>query len=266
MSRRTLPNHPSPSPISPDPKSRASRLGLHGLVAHWDDVAREPWLASLLDREEAERHQRSLERRIHQAKLGHFKPMADFEWDWPKEIARDLVEELFQLQFLAEHTNVILVGPNGVGKTMIAQNLAHQAICKGHTALRITASELLNDLAAQDAGAALLRRLRRYSRPDLLVIDEVGYLASSNRHGDLLFEIVTRRYQVKSIVITTNKAFTEWNSVFPSAGCVTTLVDRLTHNADIVKIAGESYRLKDSNERKKAKELQRKSQRRRPAS
>jgi DNA replication protein DnaC len=143
---------------------------------------------------------------------------------------------------------------------MIAQNLAYQAIRKGYTA-----SELLNDLAAQDTGSGLLRRLKRYCRPDLLVIDEVGYLASSNRHGDLLFEIVTRRYQEKSILITTNKPFAEWSAVFPSAGCVTTLVDRLTHNADIVKIAGESYRLKESNERKQAKELKLKAARRKPA-
>lgn len=229
--------------------TRAFKLGLHGLIANWKEVENEPWLDPLFAYEEKERQRRSLERRVRSARLGRFKPMTDFDWTWPKKIDRDLVEDLFRFDFLAESANVVLAGPNGIGKTMIAQNLAHQAVLRGHTVRFTTASELLNDLAAQDAGSALVRRLRRYCRPELLVIDEVGYLSSTSKHADLLFEVVTRRYQEKSIVLTTNKAFKEWNEVFPSSGCVVTLIDRLVHKAEIVDLDGDSYRTKEAVER-----------------
>lgn len=238
-------------------RGRAKRLGLYGLLAHWDEIANQPWIPTLLDLEDHERGRRSLERRIRNAKLGRFKPMADFEWKWPKKIDHDQLKELFRFEFIAEAVNVILVGPNGVGKTMIARNLAHQAILRGHTACCLTASELLNDLASQESSRALLKRLRHYSRPELLVIDEVGYLATSSEHADLLFEIVTRRYQNKPIILTTNKAFNEWNEVFPNATCVVTLIDRLIHRSEIVKIDGESYRLEEARERAKERKEKR---------
>jgi DNA replication protein DnaC len=231
-------------------------------VANFEEFAGEPWLERLLHCEEEERQRKGLERRLKEARLGRFKPMCDFDWKWPKKVDRELVEELFHLDFLQESANVVLVGPNGIGKTMIAKNFAHQAILRGHTARFTTASELLNELAAQESGSALSRRLRQYCRPSLLVIDEIGYLASSSRHGDLLFEVITRRYQEKSIVLTTNKPFGEWNEVFPSSGCVVTLVDRLIHRAEIVNLDGESYRLKEARERSREKAKARAAQRR----
>lgn len=243
--------------LQPALKTRANRLGLWGLLANWSAVANEPWLPKLLDFEETERGRRSLERRIRNAKLGPFKPMADFEWGWPKEIDRELCSELFQLDFVTEPANVVLVGPNGVGKSMIAKNLAHQAILSGFTARFLSASELLNDLAAQESSSALIRRLKHYSQPQILVIDELGYLATSNEHADLLFEVVTRRYERKPIILTTNKPFTEWGEVFPNATCVVTLVDRLIHRAEILKVDGESYRLKEARERTKEKKKKR---------
>jgi DNA replication protein DnaC len=234
-------------------EERARKLGLFGLLAHWEEVSQAPWTQVVIDYEEQERARKSLQRRIANAKIGPFKPMADFDWEWPEEIDREVVEDLFKLEFLKEAGNVVLVGANGVGKTMIAQNLAYEAILRGHTARVITASELLNDLAAQDAGSALTRRLRQYCRPQLLVIDEVGYLSSSARHADLLFEVVNRRYQQRSIVLTTNKPFGEWNKVFPSSGCIVTLIDRLIHKAEIIKIEGESYRAREARERAAAR-------------
>ena len=112
-----------------------------------------------------------------------------------------------------------------------------------------TAGQLLGDLAALDSDSALRRRLRHYAAPDLLVIDEVGYLSYSNRHADLLFELISRRYQHKSTVVTTNRPFAEWGEVFPNAACVVSLIDRLVHHAEVVAIEGESYRLKEANER-----------------
>jgi DNA replication protein DnaC len=252
---------PAPSPCA-ELRDRAQRLGLWGLVTHWDELQAAAWVGRLLDLEEEERGKRSLERRLQKAKIGRFKPMADFDWAWPTEIDREQVEDLFRFDFLADVANVVLVGPNGIGKTMIAQNLVHQSILRGHTARFINASALLNDLAAQETGQALSRCLRRYFEPQVLAIDEVGYLASCAKHADLLFEVISRRYQEKPTILTTNKAFGEWNQVFPSAGCVVTLIDRLIHKSEIVEIQGKSYRLKEAKEREALKAKARKARRR----
>ena len=244
------------SPPNPDPdglRQRLRRLGLFGLLGRGDDMLGEPWLAQLVEIEEADRQRRSLERRLHNARLGAFKPMADFEWTWPKKLDRELLGELFTFGFIGEAANVVLLGPNGVGKTMIAKNLVYQAILAGHTARFTTASEMLHDLAAQDSDLSLTRRLRRYCSPSVLAVDEVGYLSYDTRYADLLFEVVTRRYQQRPIILTTNKPFGEWSTVFPNAACVVTLVDRLVHRAEIVNIEGHSYRLKEAKERATAK-------------
>jgi DNA replication protein DnaC len=238
------------TPERDDPlEERAVRLKLYGLVAHWDEHEDAPWVETLIAQEEAERQRRSLERRVRNARIGRFKPLADFDWTWPKRVDRDLVDEIFALGFVAEAANVVILGPNGTGKTTIAQNLVHEAVLKGHTARFVTASELLNDLAAQESPAALTRRLRRFCQPSLLAVDEVGYLSYDSRHADLLFEVVSRRNEQKSTVITTNRPFAEWGEVFPNASCVVALVDRLIHRAEILQIEGESFRLKEAKER-----------------
>lgn len=231
-----------------DLQKRARALGLHGLLVRWDEVAELPWVAELIAVEEAERFRRSQERRLKAAKIGRFKPLADFDWSWPTEIDRPLIEELMTLEFARTWTNVVLVGPNGLGKTLVAQNLADRALASGMTVRFTTASAMLTQLAQQDGAKGLERAIRRYARPALLIIDELGYLSYDNRYADLLFEIVNRRYEQKSTVITTNKAFGDWNEVFPNAACVVTLVDRLVHHCEIAKIDGESYRLKDHHQ------------------
>ena len=240
-------------------RQRVRSLGLFGLLANWDLLDHDAleWVSRLLDWEEAERQRRSLDRRLRNARLGTFKPLADFDWSWPARCDRDTIDDLLSLRFIDEGANAILLGTNGVGKTTIARNICHQAVLAGHTVHCITASQLLNDLAAQDGASGLERRLRSYAAPRLLSVDELGYLSYGNRHADLLFEVVTRRYDAgKSLLITTNKPFAEWSEVFPNASCVVTLVDRLVHKADIVTIHGDSYRLKESKERtaRRAKE------------
>ncbi len=230
-------------------KGRLRRVNLYGLAAHVEDIHNEPWLARVLEIEESERQCRSLKRRLDNARLGAFKPLADFDYDWPQELDRALLEELFTLAFLQGATNLILVGPNGLGKTMLAKNLLHQAVLRGHTARFTLASDMLHDLAAQDGSTQLARRLRRYTGPQVLCIDEVGYLSYDARYADLLFEVITRRYQQRATVLTTNKPFGEWNQVFPNAACVVTLVDRLVHRSEILSLAGDSYRLKEAKER-----------------
>lgn len=235
---------------------RAQALGLHGLCARWSELGDDPWVARLVEIEESERRRRSLERRLAHAKIGAVRPMADFDWKHPKKIPRDRIEELFELRFLGAKSgdagvaqNVIVLGPNGVGKTMIGKNLAHVAVARGFQVRFTEASAMLADLAAQDGPAGLRRRLHRYVKPDLLVIDEIGYLTYNDRSADLLFQVVNARYTKSSTVITTNRAFSDWGAIFPNATCVVTLVDRLCHHAEIIAIEGESYRLKESRER-----------------
>ena len=164
-------------------------------------------------------------------------------------------------------SRAVILGPNGVGKTMILRNLAHRALHDGRSVVVRTASDLLADLAKQESSVARTRRLEAYVRPHLLCIDEVGYLSYDVRHADLLFEVVTRRHEKKrSIVLTTNKAFAEWPTTFPNAACVVALVDRLINRADIVVIDGDSYRLREAEERQRARATARKRGKDKPAS
>jgi DNA replication protein DnaC len=164
------------------------------------------------------------------------------------------------LDFIKEAANAVIVGPNGVGKSTIARNIAHQAVVQGHTVLFAQAGQLLGDLTALDSDTALRRRLRHYAAPKLLCIDEVGYLSYSNRHADLLFELISRRYENTSTLITTNRPFADWREVFPNAACVVSLIDRLVHNAEVVPIDGDSYRLKEAQERSAQRARQRRPQ------
>ena len=240
-------------------RERALALGLTGLAAHLPELEGEDWPEWLLDIEEEERGRRSLERRERGARLGRYKPLVDFDWSWPSKMDRAHIEELFTLKFIDEGANVLFVGPNGIGKTMLSKNLAHAALQEGHGVLFTTASAMLNALAEEDSASSLERRLRRLCRPKVLCIDEVGYMSYGNRHADLLFEVVTRRYEVgKPIIITTNKAFKDWSEVFPNATTVVTLVDRLVHRSEVVMVAGKSYRLHEAEKRKAAKRAARK--------
>jgi len=249
---------------APSLLTRAKKLALHGIVFRWPDIKAEPWILQLIEIEEGQRQMRSMQRRRHYAKLPEFKPLVDFDWSFPKRICREEVEDLMTLRFLHEKANVVLIGPNAVGKTMIAHNLAHQALLHGHTVLNVNASEMLNGLAACKCALSLDRRLRSLARPSLLIVDELGYLSYDNRYADLLFQVVNKRYQQGSIVITSNKPFTQWPDVFPSATTVGTLIDRLTHFSEIINIEGDSYRFREALERAEVRQKQRQARRKAP--
>ena len=236
---------------------RLTTIGLRHTAAHLDDLiataTRKRWsptqiLEHVVEIEDHDRAQKSLERRLARSKIGRFKPMADFDWAWPTKIDRDAVEASLRLDFLKENRNIVLVAPQGLGKTMIAQNIAHEAILKGHSVLFLSAAQLLLDLAGKESARALDARFRYYSAPSLIVVDEIGYLSYDNRNADLLFQIVSRRYEKRSLVLTTNLAFSAWPTIFPNATCATALIDRVIHHADVIAIEGESYRLREAAE------------------
>ena len=242
-------------------RDRARALGLHGLAAHWGEVGERDWPAALIAWEEEERRSRSLKRRLAEARLGQCKPLADFDWAWPRRCDRMAVEDLMSLDFPREAANLVIVGPNGVGKSTIAANIAHRAVLEGHTVRFATAAKMLGELATIDSDSRLQRKLRFYARQQLLVIDEVGYLSYSNRHADLLFNIVSSRSRLRSTIITTNRPFAEWSEAFPNAAGLVALVDRLVHNAEIVAIDGDSYRRKEAEQRQKERSAERRRRR-----
>jgi DNA replication protein DnaC len=238
-----------------DLRARLRALGLLAGSNMLDDLvataSKKRWgpteiLEHVVDAEEKDRARRGLDRRLSRSRLEKFKPMADFDWNWPSAIDRSLVDSLLGLDFIDGARNVVLVAPGGLGKTMIAQNIAHRAVLSGRSVLFLSAAQLLLDLGAQESARALDRRLHYFAKVGLLVLDEVGFLAFDNRNADLLFQVVSRRYEKKSLVLTTNLAFADWHTVFPSATCATALVERVVHHADIVKIEGDSYRLRES--------------------
>jgi DNA replication protein DnaC len=236
-------------------------LGLRATAAHLDDVValatKQRWsprqlLEHLAETEQQERIRRSLERRLAASRIGRFTPMADFDWNWPKRIDRAAIEAALRLDFLAEANNLILIAAQGLGKTMVAQNVAHTAVLAGHHVLFTTAAQLLLDLGSQESARSLARRLRFYATRGLLVLDEIGYLSYDSRAADLLFQVVSRRYERRSLVLTTNLPFSEWPTIFPSAATATALIDRLVHHAEILTIEGESYRRRVAAARRKS--------------
>jgi len=236
--------------------AQLQQIGLRALPANLDDflarATKARWsphqmLEQLVQSEAAERSRRSLERRLRLSGIKSFKPMADFDWAWPTKIERDVIERALTLDFLQEGRNLVLVGTNGLGKTMIAQNIGHAAVMAGSSVLFRSAPALLEELHRQSPEGRR-RKLRGYAGVGLLCIDEVGYLSFDDKAADLLYEVINRRYERKSVIVTTNRPFKEWNEVFPNATCIATLLDRLLHHADVTVIEGESYRVRESQQ------------------
>lgn len=226
---------------------RATAEGLNDLLARATKLRWSPrqLLEEIARAETEHKAARNLEGRLKTARLGRFKSLVDFDWNWPKKIDKDMIERAMKLDFIEEKRNLILLGTNGLGKTTIAQNLGYQAALAGKTVLFRLASDLVSELSC-DSPQLRRRKLNRYKRVDLLCIDEIGYLTYDSHAADLLYEVVNRRYEEGSIVMTTNRAFAQWNEVFPNATCIATLLDRLLHHADVALIEGESYRVRES--------------------
>jgi DNA replication protein DnaC len=232
------------------------QIGLRALPTQLDDflahAAKARWsphqiLEQVVQAELAERSRRSLETRLRLSGIQRFKPIADFDWSWPTRIERDVIERALTLDFLSEARNIILVGANGLGKTMIAQNLCHAAVLAGSSVLFRSAAAILEELQRQTPDGRR-RKLRSYANTGVLCIDEVGYLSADDKAADLLYEVINRRYERKPVILTTNRPFKEWNEVFPNATCVVTMLDRLLHHAEVTVIEGNSYRVRESEQ------------------
>jgi len=214
-----------------------------------DGWSHEDYLEKLADGEAALRKDRSTQRRVRLACLPVIKTLDQFDWSWPKKINRLQIQQLFRLQFVKEPANVIMLGTVGLGKTHLASALAYTACLKGHTTLFTTAVDVINTLAAAQSAGRMKQELKKYTRPALLVLDELGFLPIDKAGADLLFQVISQRYERGAMVITSNKAFKDWPEIFNNDSTLTSaILDRLLHHAETVVIQGKSYRMKEKIE------------------
>jgi DNA replication protein DnaC len=212
-------------------------------LAHLD------YLAQLIEGEATLRADRAVARRIQSARFPVIKTLDTFRWDWPKKINRLQIQDLFRLQFIQDHANVILLGTVGLGKTHLASALGYAACQQGISVLFANAIDVINTLHAAQTKGTLKTELRRYTSPSLLILDEIGYLPIDQRGADLLFQVISARYERGSIILTTNKAFKQWPAIFNGDSTITSAVlDRLLHHGHTIVLEGSSYRMKDRAE------------------
>mgnify|MGYP006301764269 CR=1 FL=1 len=230
-------------------------LKLSSFLQDYDNAARQAakhqwshvhYLGQLTESEVAARRDRSIQRRIKLARFPVLKSLDGFDWNWPKKINRLQVLDLFRLSFLEQKANVIFLGGVGLGKTHLSIALAHQACLKGHSVLFASAIDIINSLAAAQNAGRFKAELRKYLKPSILLMDELGYLPVDKKGADLLFQVISQRYERGSVILTTNKPFKKWPEIFGNDSTLTSAVlDRLLHHAETVLIDGPSYRMKD---------------------
>jgi len=228
-------------------------LKLHHIHDHGEEAARKAasaqvshldFLADLVQAEADAFQERALARRLQQARFPWIKALDQFKWSHPTRIDRQQVQHLFHLTFVEQKANVVFVGPTGMGKTHLAIALAHEACVRGHRVLFSTAIDIINHLNAAQQGHVLAREMKRYTAPEALVIDEIGYLPVDRQGADLLFQVFSHRYERGSIILTTNRVFKQWPRIFNNdAVLATALLDRLVHHCEVIVIEGKSYRL-----------------------
>ena len=207
------------------------------------------YLNSLMEGDVLLRQERAVQRRIKLARFPVIKTLEQFDWNWPKKINQLQVQNLFRLKWLEDKANVIFLGGVGLGKTHLSTALAYAACLKGHSVLFATAIDIINTLSAAQRTGRLKLEMKKYLKPSLLCIDELGYLPLDKTGADLLFQIISHRYEKGSIVLTTNRAFKHWPEIFNNDSTITSAVlDRLLHHAETVVIEGQSFRMKDQIE------------------
>jgi len=218
-------------------------------------AARKQWthvhyLSELIKEEDNLRKDRTIQRRIRMARFPVVKTLDQFNWSWPKKINQAQIQNLFRLKFIEDKSNVVFIGGVGLGKTHLASALGYQACLKGHTVLFASAIDAINHLISAQRTERLKQELKKYQKPSLLILDELGYLPIDKNGADLLFQIISQRYEQGSIVITTNRVFKDWPEIFNNDSTLTSaLLDRLLHHTEAVVIEGKSYRMKEGAEK-----------------
>jgi DNA replication protein DnaC len=214
-----------------------------------DSLTHADYLTRLTEGELNLRRDKATVRRIKSARFPVVKTLDQFSWSWPKKINRMAVQNLFRLQFMENHSNVIMLGTVGLGKTHIATALGYTACLAGKSVLFATAVDTINTLAAAQAASRLKAELKKYLAPSLLILDELGYLPIDKHGADLLFQVISQRYERGSTVITSNRVYKQWPEIFNNDSTLTSaILDRLLHHAETVVIEGKSYRMKDQLE------------------
>jgi DNA replication protein DnaC len=234
------------------------RLHLQYIQSNYQTLARKAaeqqrsyldYLAQLVEGEFTTREMRSIERRIKNARFPVRKTIDDFQWSWPKKINRLQIQNLFRLDFIATCTNVVMIGNVGLGKTHLSIALGHAACTSGHSVLFTTAIDIINTLASAQSAGQLKREIRRYVKPTVLIVDELGYLPIDKHGADLLFQIISGRYERAPTVINTNRTYKHWAQIFNNDSTLTSaILDRIMHHVDTVIIEGKSFRMKDEVE------------------
>jgi DNA replication protein DnaC len=207
-------------------------------------------LATLFGLELAAREQRALQRRLREARLPKQKTVAEYDFNFPKRVSKAMILRLFDCDFIDRHECAVLIGPTGTGKSHLLTALGYTVAERGHSVRHTRVVDMINHLTAAQIKGVLGNTLRSYVRPSLLLLDELGYLPIDKRGADLLFQVVAARYETGSIVLTTNRPFRDWGTLFDMDNTLATaLIDRLMHHGEAIVIQGESYRMrgKDSD-------------------
>jgi DNA replication protein DnaC len=227
---------------APSLAASIDRLAERARAQSW---THEEFLAACLEREVAARQDHGGEGRIRAARFPARKTLEDFDYSFQRSLKRDQVAHLGTLDFIAERSNVVFLGPPGTGKTHLAIGLAMRACQAGHRVLFATASEWVARLADAHHAGRLQGELVRLGRYPLLVVDEVGYIPFEPEAANLFFQLVSSRYERASMIVTSNKPFGRWGEVFGDPVVAAAMIDRLVHHADVISLKGDSYRLKD---------------------
>lgn len=191
------------------------------------------------------RSQRALERRKKKAAFRDLRTLEDFDFGFNQSIKRSQVYNLATCQYIEQGNDVLFIGPPGVGKSHLAQALGYQAVKNGHTVIYTSVFDLVRDLAQEEEIPGQRSRLSKYLKCELLVIDDMGIKQLPGRSGEYLFEIIMRRYEKRSTIMTSNRPLEEWGKLIGDAPAATAILDRFMHHSDIIQITGKSYRLKD---------------------